>query len=122
VCRLSQQATVVGTVSITDSKDIETRRERDKGGVHDSIHDEPVRIGRSRVPLYTRRPGRTRQSLSRHVTDMDDTLEQPNPSSNLNTSSTRDEDREQDSSGDEDGGLDWTKLPYVHLPLDKVVA
>jgi hypothetical protein len=67
------------------------------------------------------RAGRDNQ-LSRHVTDMDDTLEQPKPSSNLNTSSTRDEDREQDSSGDEDGGLDWTKLPYVHLPLDKVVA
>jgi hypothetical protein len=48
---------------------------------------------------------------------MDDTLEQPKLSSDLNTSSTRDEDREQDSSGDEDGGLDWTKLPYVHLPL-----
>ncbi len=49
--------------------------------------------------------------------DMDDTLEQPKPS-NFNISSTRDEDREQDSSGDEGGGLDWTKLPYVHLPLD----
>jgi tRNA-splicing endonuclease subunit Sen54 len=48
---------------------------------------------------------------------MDDTLEQPKLS-NLNTSSTIDEDREQDSSGDEDGGLDWTKLPYVHLPGD----
>ena len=57
---------------------------------------------------------------SRHVTDMDvdSTLEQPKPSSNLNASDTRDEDREQDSSGDEDGGLDWTKLPYVHLPPD----
>src|SRR6267154_2205186 len=55
--------------------------------------------------------------LSRHVTDMDNTLEQPKPSSIFNTSSARDEDREQDSSGDEDGWLDWTKLPYVHLPL-----
>lgn len=44
---------------------------------------------------------------------MDDTLEQPRPS-NFNISITRDEDREQDSSGDEDGGLDWTKLPYVY--------
>ena len=50
--------------------------------------------------------------------DVDSTLEQPKPSSNLNASDTRDEDREQDSSGDEDGGLDWTKLPYVHLPPD----
>jgi tRNA-splicing endonuclease subunit Sen54 len=41
---------------------------------------------------------------------MDDTLEQPKPSPNV---SSPDEDREQDSSGDEDGGLDWTKLPYV---------
>ena len=46
---------------------------------------------------------------------MDDTLEHPKPSSTLNTI---DEDREQDSSGDEDGGLDWTKLPYVRLPHD----
>jgi tRNA-splicing endonuclease subunit Sen54 len=53
---------------------------------------------------------------------MDDTLEHPKPSSNLNIPSTIDEDREQDSSGDEDGGLDWTKLPYVHLPPDSVVA
>ena len=53
---------------------------------------------------------------SRHVTHMDDTLEQPKPSSNLNTSSTIDDDREEDSSGDEDGGLDWTKLPYVPHP------
>jgi hypothetical protein len=51
------------------------------------------------------------------VTDMDDTLEQPEPSSILN-GSTMDEDGEQESSGDEDGGLDWTKLPCVHLPLD----
>ncbi len=40
---------------------------------------------------------------------MDDTLEQPNPS----FVNPGDEDHEQDSSGDEDGGLDWTKLPYV---------
>ncbi|KAI9458809.1 tRNA-splicing endonuclease subunit sen54 N-term-domain-containing protein [Russula earlei] len=39
---------------------------------------------------------------------MDDTLEQPNPFSN---SSAREEEDEQGSSGDEDGGLDWTKLP-----------
>ena len=44
---------------------------------------------------------------------MDDTLEQPKPSPNLNTSGTGDGDQDQDSSGDEDGGLDWTKLPYV---------
>jgi hypothetical protein len=78
------------------------------------------RIGRSRrKPLRVARAGRDNR-LSRLVTDMDvdNTLEQPRPSSNLNTSDTRDEDREQDSSGDEDGGLDWTKLPYVHLPLD----
>ena len=47
---------------------------------------------------------------------MDDTLEQPKPFSNLNPSSTIDDDREEDSSGDEDGGLDWTKLPYVPHP------
>ncbi|KAI0259841.1 tRNA-splicing endonuclease subunit sen54 N-term-domain-containing protein [Gloeopeniophorella convolvens] len=39
---------------------------------------------------------------------MDDKLEQPKPSSEI---ATRDEDHDQDSSGDEDGGLDWTKLP-----------
>ncbi|KAH9971908.1 hypothetical protein BGW80DRAFT_1317147 [Lactifluus volemus] len=39
---------------------------------------------------------------------MDDTLEQPKHSPNVGSP---DEDREQDSSGDEDGGLDWTKLP-----------
>ena len=61
-------------------------------------------------------------SLNATITDMDDTLEQTKPSSNFDTSSTRDEDREQDSSGDEDGGLDWTKLPYVHfLTLIKFV-
>ncbi|KAI9443121.1 tRNA-splicing endonuclease subunit sen54 N-term-domain-containing protein [Lactarius indigo] len=38
---------------------------------------------------------------------MDDTLEQPNTSF-INPG---DEEHEQDSSGDEDGGLDWTKLP-----------
>ena len=43
---------------------------------------------------------------------MDDTLEQPKPSPNVRISASLDEDREQDSSGD-DGGLDWTKLPYV---------
>ena len=40
---------------------------------------------------------------------MDDTLEQPDTS----FVNPRDGDHEQDSSGDEDGGLDWTKLPYV---------
>lgn len=40
---------------------------------------------------------------------MDDNLEQPN-STFVNLGN---EDHEQDSSGDEDGGLDWTKLPYV---------
>lgn len=45
---------------------------------------------------------------------MDDRLEQPKHFPNLNTSGTGDGDHEQDSSGDEDGGLDWTKLPYVH--------
>ena len=40
---------------------------------------------------------------------MDDNLEQPN-STFVNLGN---EDYEQDSSGDEDGGLDWTKLPYV---------
>jgi tRNA-splicing endonuclease subunit Sen54 len=44
---------------------------------------------------------------------MDDTLEQPKPSPNVGISVSLDEAREQDSSGDEDGGLDWTKLPYV---------
>ena len=43
----------------------------------------------------------------------DDTLEQPKPSPNFDISGPLDEDREQDSSTDEDGGLDWTKLPYV---------
>jgi len=38
---------------------------------------------------------------------MDDNLEQPNTSF-VNSGN---EDHEQDSSGDEDGGLDWTKLP-----------
>jgi hypothetical protein len=50
--------------------------------------------------------------------DMDDTPEQPKHSPNLKTSGTGEGDQEQDSSGDEDGGLDWTKLPYVHPPLD----
>ena len=40
---------------------------------------------------------------------MDDSLEQPKPS----FVNPGDGDNEQDSSGDEDGGLDWTKLPYV---------
>jgi tRNA-splicing endonuclease subunit Sen54 len=42
---------------------------------------------------------------------MDDNLEQPNTS----FVNPGDEDHEQDSSGDEDGGLDWTKLPYVFV-------
>ena len=43
---------------------------------------------------------------------MDDTLEQPKSSPNFDTiSGERVEDREQDASDDEDGGLDWTKLP-----------
>jgi hypothetical protein len=42
---------------------------------------------------------------------MDDTLEQPKHSPNVNTPGPPDEDREQDSSGGDDGGLDWTKLP-----------
>jgi hypothetical protein len=45
--------------------------------------------------------------------DMDDTLEHPKHSPNLNISSERNEDNEQDASDGEDGGLDWTKLPYV---------
>jgi hypothetical protein len=45
---------------------------------------------------------------------MDDTLEQPKPSPNVvDISGPLDEDREQDSSENEDGGLDWTKLPYA---------
>jgi len=43
---------------------------------------------------------------------MDDTLEQPNPTFNFKPVNPGDEDHEQNSSGDEDGGLDWTKLPY----------
>jgi len=48
---------------------------------------------------------------------MDDTLEQPKHSPNLNISGERNEDHEQDASDGEDGGLDWTKLPYVFPPL-----
>jgi len=48
---------------------------------------------------------------------MDDTLEQPKHSPNLNISGERNEDHEQDASDSEDGGLDWTKLPYVIPPL-----
>jgi len=45
---------------------------------------------------------------------MDDTLEQPKHYPNLDAvSGERVEDREQDASDDEDGGLDWTKLPSV---------
>ena len=44
---------------------------------------------------------------------MDDTLEHPKHSPNLNISGERDEDNEQDASDGEDGGLDWTKLPCV---------
>ena len=40
---------------------------------------------------------------------MDDNLEQPNTS----FVNPGDQDHERDSSEDEDGGLDWTKLPYV---------
>jgi hypothetical protein len=47
---------------------------------------------------------------------MDDTLEQPNPS----FANPRDGDHEQDSSGDEDGGLDWTKLPYVLITTHRL--
>lgn len=65
------------------------------------------------MDVSTLPPGRMRLE---YYTDMDDTLELPKPSSTLENSSTRDENREQDSSGDEDGGLDWTKLPYVHFP------
>ena len=47
---------------------------------------------------------------------MDDNLEQPNTSfDNLGN-----EDHEQDSSGDEDGGLDWTKLPYVLITTHRL--
>ena len=69
-------------------------------------------------PRVARAGGDNDLSCHQDVMDVDDTLEQPKPSSNLNALDARDEDREQDSSGDEDGGLDWTKLPYVHLPLD----
>lgn len=41
---------------------------------------------------------------------MDDSLEPPHP---IEDSIRLDEDAE-NSSGDEDGGLDWTKLSYVH--------
>jgi len=47
---------------------------------------------------------------------MDDTLEEPAQIQNLQyerQDSTRAHDDEEQSSGDEDGGLDWTKLPYV---------
>ncbi len=70
------------------------------------------------APLHRASPGQWRQVAATRIHDMDDTLEQPRHSPNLNT---RDEDCEQDSSGDEDGGLDWTKLPYVHLPLNRLV-
>ncbi|KAF8478053.1 tRNA-splicing endonuclease subunit sen54 N-term-domain-containing protein [Russula ochroleuca] len=52
---------------------------------------------------------------------MDDTLEQPKHSANLNTSGTGDGDHEQDSSGDEDGGLDWTKLPMGNAAARPVI-
>lgn len=65
-------------------------------------------------------PATRRDFVTLH--DMDDTLEQPKPSPNLNTSGTGDGDHEQDSSGDEDGGLDWTKLPYVHNHLFALVV
>jgi hypothetical protein len=68
-----------------------------------------------RVQPRVANSGRTIERL-----DMDDTLEQPKP--NFNISGERDEDREQDSSGDEDGGLDWTKLPYVPPPSPSVVG
>ena len=95
---------------------------RDKGGVHSRFYQprSPAAGGRYKsadLPLYHAShysgPGRS-IDCPITVADMDDTLEQPKPPSNLNTFSTRDEDCEQDSSGDEDGGLDWTKLPYVH--------
>lgn len=44
---------------------------------------------------------------------MDDTLEQR---INISGESERNEDNEQDASDGEDGGLDWTKLPYVLPP------
>jgi hypothetical protein len=48
---------------------------------------------------------------------MDDSLEQPKPFLNIDHTISGEtvEDREQDASDDEDGGLDWTKLPYVLL-------
>jgi hypothetical protein len=47
---------------------------------------------------------------------MDDTLEQPKHSPNIDIPGERNKDNEQDASDGEDGGLDWTKLPYVHPP------
>jgi hypothetical protein len=52
--------------------------------------------------------------LPKTITVMDDTLEQPKPSPNFDAiSGERVEDHEQDASDDDDGGLDWTKLPCV---------
>jgi tRNA-splicing endonuclease subunit Sen54 len=42
---------------------------------------------------------------------MDDSLEQPSASLNLIESPDRLDADDENSSGDEDGGLDWTKLP-----------
>ncbi|KAI0252433.1 tRNA-splicing endonuclease subunit sen54 N-term-domain-containing protein [Lactifluus subvellereus] len=51
----------------------------------------------------------------------DDTLEQPKPSPNFDLSGPSYEDREQDSSADEDGGLDWTKLPLGNSAARPVI-
>lgn len=48
---------------------------------------------------------------------MDDNLEQPNTA----FVNPGDEDHEQDSSGDEDGGLDWTKLPLGNSAARPVI-
>jgi tRNA-splicing endonuclease subunit Sen54 len=49
--------------------------------------------------------------------DMDDSLEQPSASVNPIESSDRLDEEGENSSGDEDGGLDWTKLSYVPCAL-----
>lgn len=79
------------------------------------------------VPLNRASPTRTGQLLSAErlclqpcqcPRQMDDTLEQPKHSPNLDAiSGERVEDREQDAfdddDEDDDGGLDWTKLSSV---------
>jgi hypothetical protein len=65
-----------------------------------------TKLARSKIEMSLDHVTRVRVAL-----DMDDSLEQPGASPDPIESSDRLDADEDNSSGDEDGGLDWTKLP-----------